>query len=180
MGNATDGPGLAGFPECETLNAMPPLVRIFVAVFIAFPGRLACWAGLAFGVFFATIMIYGDRPINPARPGQLSASIGITVIGCSMVVFAAVLNRKPDDFSTARRTATLAALGMINEALSELSALLIVGAILAYSYGIRSATLHMSMGFLAAIYVQSGIHRLEKREEERRRQALAEMPPQEG
>jgi hypothetical protein len=162
------------------MNAMPPLVRFIVTVLIAIPGRLACWAGLAFGLFFAMNMIYGERPIDPARPGQLAAAIGIAVTGCSMVVFAAVLNRKPDDFSTPRRAATLAALGMMNEALFELSALLIVGAFLAYSYGIRSAALHMSMGFLAAFFVQWGIHRMEEREEQRRRQALAEMPPQEG
>ena len=158
---------------------MPPFVRCLITLLIAQPGRLACLVGLTFSLFLALDIIYGIRWLTFDRPMLLPASLGAAVIGFGMVMFAAVLKRRPDESLTARQTAALAALSMLTEALTELSVLLLIGASLCFFTGHRTAALHLGLSLLVAVFAHWGAHRLEKRLEQDRDPEETE-PPKDG
>jgi hypothetical protein len=142
---------------------MPPFVRFLVSLLISLPGRLAWLAGWAFALYWALNMIYGIHPRAPTRLVQFAISLGIALTGCIMVMFAAVLKRKPDEPLTARQTAALAALAMCNEALVEISALLLIGTAYCFFSDHRTAALQLGLFLLAAIAAHWAVSRLENR-----------------
>jgi len=145
------------------MNGTPTLIRFLITNLIALPGRLVCLAGLAFSLFFAVTMIYGIRTTGPKGPWVFIASLGAMALGSAMVMFAAVFKQSPDEAVTARQAAVLAALGVLNEVLGELSALLLLGAAACLFGEHRTAGIHLGIGAVAAFFAICGIHSLEKR-----------------